>query len=440
MLARTPSTFFAALMLVVIGIGIVRACVAQPSSSSIAFVEGEHRLTGTLVDINVGDTTVGLTLDDVVVDGAERDDRALVRVPRYPASQIGDRVTVMCDLERPQPIEGFAYDTYLAARDVYAVCTSHDPPLLVAADVDRTLRIALTRLRQSLTARIAVLLPEPQSTLLAGLLFGVADFRDAWRDRFLVTGTSHVVAASGFNVAMVMLVCFHALTALRMRRQRAFPLLLMAIALYVMLAGLSPAVVRAGVMGALVLTARHVGRKTTMRNIVLVTGAVILTVNPLMLWDVGFQLSFVSTIALIWFAPLLAKRFAWIPETLGIRESFVGSLAATLCTLPIVIASFGQVSLVSPLVNMLVLPLVPYAMAAGALMLVAAPTFSPIGDFLGAGVWTFLTVMLDVIAAVATLPFASVALPHAVRAVVAVAALLLTSLIWFRVSRSHSSS
>ncbi|MBI1907918.1 ComEC/Rec2 family competence protein [Candidatus Uhrbacteria bacterium] len=418
MLARTPSNVLSAILLFGIAMAPVRAMFMVPAADSVAHISGEYRVAGDVVDVNPGESTAGLTLANVTVDDLAKSDRVLVTAPRYPASRIGDRVSVVCTLERPAPFDGFAYDTYLAIRDIHAVCRVQDAPLVVGAATP-TLLLELVKLRAHLMDRVGRVLPEPQATLLSGLLLGRADFSSEWRDRFLATGTTHIVAASGFNVSLVVMTLFGALTWVGIRRQRAFGILVGGIALYAVLAGLEPAVVRAGVMAALVLAAHHVGRKTSMRNIVLLAVAAMLAFEPrLLLHDVGFQLSVISTVALIWFAPLLAERLRWVPSDLELRDILASTLAATCATLPIVILSFGQVSFLGPIVNLLVLPLVPPAMTFGALGLLGS-IHGPTGPLLALPAWTLLSAVLWIITSVGSLPFSAVAIPDTLRYVLA---------------------
>lgn len=427
--ALTPSWIATAVLLVVITLAMFRIPFMRPAEDSVAWATGTHRILGNVVEIKRGESTAQVTLGALTIDDATKLHRILVTAPRDLLPDIGDRVSVTCNVEAPEPFDGFAYDKYLAIRGVYGVCRVNDPPIVVIRDADRTVATAFAKLRASFIAEIGASLPEPHATLLAGLLIGDARFSDAWRTRFMATGTSHIVAASGFNVGIVVLVGFTALTFFGVRRQHAFWLLALAIVSYVVLAGMSPAVVRAGVMGGLVLLAKKLGRNTTMRNVVLLAVAAMLTLEPrLALYDVGFQLSVVSTVALIWVGPRLVERMKWIPTSLDLREIFASTLAATLCTLPIVILSFGAVSLVGPFVNLLVLPFVPFAMgwgAAGLLVGAAVPS-----HYVMLPAWGLLSAMLGIIRATASVSL-QIAIPFSLRVGLAVAlALLIFLLLW----------
>jgi competence protein ComEC len=250
-------------------------------------------------------------------------------------------------------------------------------------------------------------MPDPQAQLLAGLLLGDNNFTDEWKQNFMRTGTSHVVAASGYNVALVSSLAFAFLIYAGLKRQYAFPFVIAAVAGFVIIAGAEAAVTRAGIMGVIGLSAVQLGRKSSAKIGLLLTVAIMLALEPRLLRDdPGFQLSVLSTMGLMAFAKPISKKIDWIPERFGIRESFACTLAATLATLPISIFSFHRLSLVGPLTNLMILPFLPYAMAAG--------TFGVIADiFLNRALsvvtlpgWLLLELILGVIQAMSNLPFA----------------------------------
>ncbi len=414
-------------LMAVVGLlaGVFAYAGALPGPNSILHVVPRSvRLTGLVVDAHLAESSQSLTLAHLQVDDVSVEDRAIIHVPRVPTFSYGDVVTVRCDLAAPEPFDGFAYDRYLAARDVYATCFVSSPPTLVATGQGRSTVAHLLTLRSSILAQMNTVFGEPHASLLAGLLFGEQRFSDAWNERFVATGTSHVVAASGYNVALVTFVLSALMFAVGVRRQQALALLLVGIAAYVVLAGAQPPVVRAAIMGALVLVRAQLGRKTSMANILLLCGALMLLANPRLLRDdVGFQLSMLSTVALVYVAPVLQKRLRFLPERYAVRESMSATLAATLVTLPVVFVSFGQVSLVAPIANVLILPLVPFAMAFGAFA--AAGSFlvgSGSGAVMAGPAWALLSTILWMVRALAQTPAAAVVLPSAWRVPLAIAA------------------
>jgi competence protein ComEC len=395
------------LLAIGIALGMGRYELAQQNAES-----NEH-FVGTFLPFEAtivaweGDATgQRLTVGKIDWDGLKINGKTLVYAPAYPRLATGQRVVLRCQPELPEPFDGFRYDRYLASKNIYTTCFTREAPFVIG----QTKRfVALDRLHEGAVAVINRTFGEPQSVLLAGLLMGDDNFSDEWKERFLRTGTSHVVAASGYNVSMLAFVLFAILISLGLKRQHAFPFVLVGIVGFVMIAGAEAAVTRAGIMGALALSATQLGRKTTPRNIILLTIVIMLLDEPRLLRDdVGFQLSVLSTIGLVTMAKYFSEKFAFIPETLGLRESFAATIAATLATLPIIIFGFGKISIISPFVNLLVLPFVPYAMLTGGIATLIGALDPSTGALVAGPAWLFLTAMLEIIQAMAALPFAIV--------------------------------
>ncbi len=291
-------------------------------------------------------------------------------------------------------------------------------------------------------------LPEPEAGLAAGILIGLRERvdRDLAAD-FATAGVSHVVAISGWNIAIVA-----GLVGAVMRgRPRRLAAIVVGgtITAYVIAAGASPSVVRAGVMAAVVLAARESGRAGRAAAALGLAAAILLLVDPEMFEDAGFRLSVMATAGLLaWATPLGSwigglgggRVPGWLAESLGI------SLAAQAATLPDVLATFGRLSLVSPMVNLLVVPLVPVAMAggilamaAGGLVALGAPPM--LGVVAGLPGWLALHLIVAIVRSAAGLPFAAVTLEPglATAAAVATAAgVLVTPMILRRVWRRRS--
>ena len=417
-------------------LGLLIYGLSFPSINSVAYVTGsDARLSGTVVKARVAGSYQQLMLDEILLDDHARQDRLLVFAPLFPELRYGDRIVLPCELEAPEPYEGFRYDRFLASKDIYATCFTHDAPLRIATDQGNPVKAVLMDLRGGIIESIDKTFGEPHGSLLAGLLLGEQRFTEEWEEAFLQTGTTHIVAASGYNVSVVMFVAFGILTYLGIRRQRAFGFLLTAIVAYMMLAGAEAPVVRAGIMGVLVLISRQLGRKSAMTNVLLLTAAGMLFINPRLLRDdVGFQLSMLSTVALIYFAPYLGQRFKFIPEAYTIRESLTATLSATLFTLPVVFLNFARLSVVGPFANLLILPLVPYAMWFGGLAVLLGFAWQSLGAIMSGPAWALLSLILWVAESMAALPFSSFELPQLAIYPLAIISSCLIVILWKRFS------
>ena len=203
------------------------------------------------------------------------------------------------------------------------------------------------------------------SSLAAGILLGVkGQMPYEFYQQLVSTGTLHIVAASGFNVMIVASVLMQVLSKL-LAKGWAIAGGVVGIGVYVLLSGASASVVRAGIMGSLTLMAYYFGRPAEARRLLWVTAGVMLLFDPLYLMDIGFQLSFAATAGLLYLAPAMQK----LPQIPLLKEYLYPTLAASAATIPIILYHFGRVSWISPLVNMLVLPLVPLIMLLSALTL-----------------------------------------------------------------------
>ncbi len=333
-------------------------------------------------------------------------------LPRYPVVVPGDRVVVDGAVrERPDS----PYGEYLLR--VGAVGTLMSRTLEVEPAPDDPGR-RLEGLRRGAAEALTRVLPEPEAGLAAGILIGLRDRVD--RDlaaAFTTAGVSHVVAISGWNIAIVAAAI--AAMAGRLGRRRRSVVTILAIVAYVAFAGASASVIRAALMAGVVLLARETGRAGRAVSALGLAATMLLISDPKLIGDAGFQLSSLATAGLIaWATPLTAWIEAtgrgrvprWLAESLGV------SLAAQAATLPIILVSFGRLALLSPLVNLVVVPLVAPAMAAGLVALVGgivllAGAPPVVGAIVAAPAWVILRILVAVVEAAAALPFASVTLP-----------------------------
>ncbi len=226
-------------------------------------------------------------------------------------------------------------------------------------------KIILEEWREKWVGILQKTLPEPMASLAAGILLGVkgqmpSDFYQA----LVSTGTLHIVAASGFNVSVVLTILMRVMLTVA---SRGIAILsgIMGVILYVVIAGASPSIVRAGIMGSLTIIAYYFGRSAEARRLLWISGGIMLLVNPLLIFDIGFQLSFVATAGLLYLEPLFKK----LPTNKFLANYLYPTLAASIATLPVIWWHFGRVSWISPLVNILVLPVVPLIMGMSALTL-----------------------------------------------------------------------
>ncbi|MBI2003478.1 MAG: ComEC/Rec2 family competence protein [Parcubacteria group bacterium] len=173
-----------------------------------------------------------------------------------------------------------------------------------------------------------------------------------------------------------------------MRRQKAFWVTVLAIAAFTVLTGASASVIRAALMGILVLLAYREGRFYSMTNSIVLAGTVMIALNPKVLrFDAGFQLSFLATLGLVRLAPFFKEKLEKLPEFFNFKENFVATLSAQLAVLPVILYNFGNFSLVSLPANVLILPIIPVTMLFGFLAGISGLVWLPLGNLVGLAAW-----------------------------------------------------
>jgi competence protein ComEC len=294
-------------------------------------------------------------------------------LPRHPSLVPGDRLAVR-GTTKPLPDDASGFRGFLESRGAAGTLKAHRLQLL---DSGSGLSGGVEQVRWGLDGWLQRAVPEPEAGLAAGILIGLRErvSREV-ADDFTITGLTHVVAISGWNIALVAGIVTALLRGAGLARRSRNAVVIVAIVVYTVLAGAEASVVRAAAMGGVVIVARESGRPSSAAAALALATWGLLLAEPAMIDDIGLQLSLAATAGLLVLggpAEALVRRTTrdraprWFCETLGV------SLAAQLSTLPLILLHFGRLSLISPLANVLVAPIVPLAMAGAALGVLLGP-------------------------------------------------------------------
>ncbi len=344
----------------------------------------------------------------VLIDNGNNKYRLLSKVPLFPEYKYGDMVSISGKLEKPQNFDNFDYVSYLAARKIYA--TMNEPEKIqVTGSKGNFFYRQIFGLRNLLSEALNKILPQPHSALAEGLILGGRrSMPRNLQDSLSQTGTSHIVAISGFNITILLKV-FYEYSTIILSRSLTFYFGALALLGFVIMTGASASVVRAAIMGGLFLLARHIGRRDKIATSLFLTALVMVLLNPYVLAsDLGFQLSFLAVLGLIYLDPIIVRkitkvRFAkYLPKILP--QTLSATVSAQIMVLPILLGSFGKISLISPLTNVLILPLVPVAMLFVFLAAVSGLFSLILGKAMALLAWVILHYMLSVINIFARFP------------------------------------
>ncbi len=338
----------------------------------------------------------------------------------------------------PDDPYGAAYGDRIELRGRLQPPGPHDPPdlqatmafprVFIQAEDGNPLLVALYHLRLKLAAGLALSLPQPEAALLVALFLGL--HTPALRPLaplFSVTGTAHLIVPSGFKVSVLAalvatllrpLACedpalWRLLPAERRRATRRLWLLGLVqcavIAVYTVLSGAGPAALRAGLMAILVILAPRLGRSYHVYTALAASAVLLSLLDPSVLWESGFQLSFLGTLGILLLTPLLRRplqSLERLPAGHQIAEALAVTLAAQVATLPIFALTFEQLSLVAPLANMLTVPLLEALMLLALLLSAAGLLSIPLGVICGWAAWFPLRYVIAVVTLCAHLPAA----------------------------------
>jgi competence protein ComEC len=316
---------------------------------------GGSRGTDAVVDVGrVSDADA-----DVAVSGG-----LLIIGTSLPALQTGDRVEVDAPgIRPPSRRPGPRSEAALEREGVEALATAAQVTVLAPAGPSPAGALAWMQAR--LVSAVNAVLPEPEAGLLLGIAFGIRrPISAATRAPLQATGLVHIVVVSGLKVVLLVGMIATVARALEWSRRRTLVMTAAIVTAYVLVSGAGPAAVRSAVMAAAALLARAGARRVDPLPLLALVAAVMLAIAPPLAEDPGFQLSFLGTAGILVLAEPLAKR---IPGPRVLAEPFAVTVAAQLATVPVMAGTFGVISLVGPLANALVLPLLPGLILLGGL-------------------------------------------------------------------------
>jgi len=362
------------------------------------------------------------TASEVTVNGerGEVSGTALIQAPRYPAYRYGDVLKITGKLETPEPFDNFDYKSYLERQGIYSVIYYPGVEVLGCGQGLKPLQWIYS-LRERLSASLARALPEPQCSLAQGILLGLrGNIPDSLNQAFSRTGTAHILAISGLHMSIIIAMLL-SLSILVFGRQRSIYiwLTLTLIWLYALLAGMNPPVIRAAIMGSLFLIAEYLGRQGSAIIALAFAAAVMVGIQPHVLWSVSFQLSFLAMAGLVLFYPYFQawgrKRVAAIfggREALAatgniIVDGFAATLAAIVAVAPLIAYNFGVVSLVGLPATFFSLLALPFIIVTAALVAFVGLFALLAAQILGWLAWLFLSYFVFLVQGFDALPYSS---------------------------------
>jgi len=339
------------------------------------------------------------------------DERVLIIQAPWPERHYGEPIEVAGDVSLPKNTPDFDYAAYLRKDGIRTVMQYPRIVGITSLHLSMTSRLwvgmhrLLFGMRDAFTGSLIRSIHEPVASYVVGILVGVRQsIPAALTAAFARTGTSHILAISGYNITIIVQMLMVGLLRV-MPSRRALIWALAGVAIFTVFVGAGSSVVRAAIMGSLVIIAGHVGRLPSASTAILLSAALMSLFNPLLVrYDAGFQLSFLAVTGLIYGQPILDRWLEKKVTNAELRSLISATLSAQIVTLPLLLHSFGSLSPYALLVNVLVLPFVPVAMLLGCVTAVAGLVFAPLGKVVGLLAWSVGTYQLSLISWFSRLP------------------------------------
>ena len=332
----------------------------------------------------------------------------------------GDGINFFGKLEKPENFitdqgKEFDYVNYLRKDGILYVMGF--PKIEIASRGNGNfIQSALFSAKEKFLEKMNFAITGSESLLMGGLILGEkSSFSQALRQSFVNTGTIHIVALSGYNVTIVAewIMKLFSQVNFGLPAQAGIGMGIFAIILFIIMTGGSSTAIRAGIMATLALVARATGRNYDVARALILACVFMVILNPfLLVFDVSFQLSFIATVAVIFFAPKIEKYFMWVPKFFQLRDIISVTCAAYIFVFPFILYKMGNFSLVALPANALILPFIPFTMMLGFATGFAGLIWYIFAVPLGFISYIFLHYELSIISFFSNLPFAAFSFPN----------------------------
>lgn len=340
--------------------------------------------------------------------------KILVTTGRYPEYQYGDELKIIGELKTPIEFEDFNYKDYLAKDGIYSVMYY---PKIISMESKKSIGVTygffagILGFKDKLRQSIGQNLSPPQSSILGAMILGdKRKISKDWQQKLNIAGIRHITCISGMHIIILSGILMWLGVVFGLWRGQAFYFTMILLILFIIMVGAPPSAIRAGIMGGMLLYAQKIGRLRAADRAIVFAATVMLVFNPLLLKsDVGFQLSFLASLGIIYLMPIFQEKLRKIPirSLTGILSM---TLAAQVFTLPILIYNFGYVSLVAVFSNVLIVPVLPFVLGFGFLFALIGIILPFFGWFFSLPCWLLLTYITGIAGWFASFPWASMGL------------------------------
>ncbi|MEA3295679.1 MAG: ComEC/Rec2 family competence protein [Patescibacteria group bacterium] len=306
--------------------------------------------------------------------------KVLIYADKFQNFQYNDELKIIGKMKTPDDSHfSFlaSYKDYLAKDEIYSIIRASEIKILdnqkektdIFSEFMPLLMFEIYDFKDKMRDSIEQNLFPPQSLILGSIILGdKARISEQWKQKLNITGLRHITCISGMHIGILAIVLTLLALSLGLWRAQAFYFTAVLLSLFIIMTGFQTSAIRAGIMVGIFLFAQKIGRIRTAHRALIFAGVLMLIHNPLLLKsDIGFQLSFLAVLGIIYLTPFFENCFKFISIKF-LRNILSASLSAQIFTLPILIYNFGYISIVGVFTNMLVIPVLPFILIFGFLL------------------------------------------------------------------------
>jgi len=323
---------------------------------------------------------------------SESNEKIIVFANRYINLNYGDNIEINGNIEKPEVFNNFDYPAFLSRQGIFYV--SYYPNIILLPELGtKTIKFGFLHLiyniKNNMRYSVNKYLPEPNASLILATTLGDDFGLDSELNIGLVkSGLRHIVAVSGLHMTIILGVLFLFFIILGLKRNYATIVALMFLLFYVVLTGMPFSAIRASIMGGILFLGFLIGRPSNTINALIISAIAIILWQNTAWQEISFQLSFLAILGILLFFSFFQNIFKKISK---IPKFSIDILSITMAVLiliwPILSYNFGEFSIIAPISNVLVLPILPILMILGFLVMVFGIFFAPLAIFFSWFLW-----------------------------------------------------
>lgn len=362
--------FILGLMFISLTLGILHHYNSSMVPKEFSSFSGDVSFIGTIVR---EPEVQGYGMRIIVLPDFSNNGKVQLSTNRFSELDMGDVIQVSGTVTT---FEESGYRNYMASKGVYFSMFYSKIELLKKGN-----KPFIFKIKDRFEDVLYYSIRSPESTLLGAMVLGNKHLlSNETKEKLNVAGVRHITAVSGMHVAVLSGILMSLFLYFGLWRKQAFVATIIVLFLFILLTGLQSSAIRAGIMGTMFLLGQVMHRQSVSVRGLVFAGSFMLFFNPkLLIGDVGFQLSFLAVLGIIMFLPLFQKWLKVVPNIMGARDILGMTFAAQILTLPLLIYSFEYISVISPLINILLIPFIPLLISIGFIFLLFGAIFQPIG-------------------------------------------------------------